>query len=73
MPIGDQCQQCFNQYCWDGTLNTTANAYNPVLKSDNATFATMGQGGEKPSAGFKDGVPVYLWSILVMVMGVLLI
>jgi lysophospholipase len=43
--IGDQCQQCFNEYCWDGTINTTANAYNPVLKSNNATFTTEGQAG----------------------------
>ncbi|ODV83703.1 hypothetical protein CANARDRAFT_9267 [[Candida] arabinofermentans NRRL YB-2248] len=22
MPIGDQCQSCFDEYCWDGTIDT---------------------------------------------------
>jgi hypothetical protein len=47
MDIGDQCQQCFDQYCWDGSINTTVNAYNPVLRSDNSTFITDGQGAQK--------------------------
>lgn len=71
MPIGDQCQQCFNTYCWDGTLNTTAHAYDPVLKTDNATLSTKGQGGEKPSAAGRLGVPIYFWGILCAVLGVL--
>jgi lysophospholipase len=49
VPMGDQCQKCFQEYCWDGTLNTTLNAYNPVLRSDNATFQTAGQAGTPPA------------------------
>jgi hypothetical protein len=45
--IGQQCQACFNTYCWDGTINTTAHAYDPVLKSDNGTFSMEGQSGKK--------------------------
>jgi len=48
--MGDQCTKCFQEYCWDGTLNTTANAYNPVLKSNNGTFAQNGQGGNGTSS-----------------------
>lgn len=32
IPQSDQCQKCFAQYCWDGSLNTTiidTDAYNP--------------------------------------------
>ncbi|KAK5104725.1 Lysophospholipase 1 [Lithohypha guttulata] len=31
--VPQACQQCFQQYCWDGTLNsTTPETYNPPLK-----------------------------------------
>jgi hypothetical protein len=69
MPIGDQCQQCFNQYCWDGTVNTTANAYNPVLRSDNSTFQTEGQAGSKTSDGVKTILAPGLFSAAVVILG----
>lgn len=69
MPIGDQCQQCFNQYCWDGKVNTTANAYNPVLRSDNSTFQTNGQAGTKTSGGIKNVLSPGLFSAAVAILG----
>ena len=31
--IPDACVQCFNTYCWDGTLNSTRpNTYDPALQ-----------------------------------------
>lgn len=51
--IGDQCQKCFDEYCWDGSVNTTANAYDPVLKMDNGTFSTDGQAGVSKSGAIK--------------------
>ncbi|GME91846.1 unnamed protein product [[Candida] boidinii] len=26
LPIGDQCQRCFDEYCWDGSIDSTYNA-----------------------------------------------
>lgn len=51
--VGEQCQKCFNQYCWDGTINTTANLYNPVLKLNNGTYQEEGQAGNTTSYGVK--------------------
>lgn len=32
-PVPQACQQCFTQYCWNGTVNSRApGAYNPPLK-----------------------------------------
>ena len=35
--VPEQCQQCFQRYCWDGTLNSTepAQAYMPSLKLED--------------------------------------
>jgi len=78
--MGDQCTKCFQEYCWDGTLNTTANAYNPVLKSDNGTFAQTGQGNTSTSsttsstsgAGRSYEVSI-LGTILAAVLGIFLV
>jgi hypothetical protein len=69
MEIGAQCEACFQQYCWDGTINTTTSLYNPTLKSDNATFTTAGQAGSSPppskSGGTRRSVAISGWGILV--------
>ena len=74
--MGDQCQKCFQEYCWDGTVNTTANAYNPALKSDNATFHTAGQAGTPPSAA-KSGAEIIsisiFWGLLVAFLAFMLV
>ena len=31
-PMPDACQQCFQRYCWDGTLNTTASNFTATPK-----------------------------------------
>ena len=68
--IGSQCQQCFQEYCWDGTLNTTANSYNPDLKSDNATFEQSGQAGSQ-SSGAKFINAFSFWGCLTATLGLL--
>lgn len=30
--IPDVCTTCFDRYCWDGTMNNTANTYEPTYK-----------------------------------------
>jgi len=75
--MGDQCTKCFQEYCWDGTLNTTANAYNPVLKSDNGTFVQNGQGGNYSTSSTSGAGKSYevdiLGTILASVLGIFLV
>ncbi|KAF5100653.1 hypothetical protein D0Z00_001165 [Geotrichum galactomycetum] len=49
LPPTDQCRNCFDRYCWDGTLNSTkpAGEYNPKVK-----FSTSGSSStSEKSAG----------------------
>ena len=75
--MGDQCTKCFQEYCWDGTINTTANAYNPVLKSDNGTFFQTGQGGNSSTSSTSGAGRSYevsiLGTILAAVLGIFLV
>ena len=70
MEIGAQCEACFRQYCWDGTINTTTSVYNPTLKSNNATFAVAGQAGSSPPPSTSGGAERYVamsgWGLLVV-------
>ncbi|MCJ1464334.1 Lysophospholipase 1 [Pseudocyphellaria aurata] len=45
--VPDVCQQCFRNYCWDGTVNNTAPAaYEPTLRGNaiKVTSAAIGRG-----------------------------
>lgn len=70
--IGSQCEQCFAEYCWDGTLNTTANVYNPPLKSENATGQTIESGGNQTSVGGKISFHSTFWGVTMVSLGFIL-
>ena len=41
--VPQACQDCFNEYCWNGTLNATVpETYSPTLKSAEAASVTSG-------------------------------
>ncbi|GME96241.1 unnamed protein product [Ambrosiozyma monospora] len=48
MPLGDQCSKCFDEYCWDGSLNTDLNdvsvnfTEDGMTNDDESTNATSG-------------------------------
>lgn len=69
IPIGSQCQQCFDQYCWSGAINTTANTYNPSLLA-----ATTG--GSANSSSTSDAITSHIsgaWAALTLALSVLLL
>jgi lysophospholipase len=47
-PIPDVCQQCFIQYCWNGTLVEKATQYNPSLYLTNAKENSSSSSLTKP-------------------------
>jgi lysophospholipase len=52
-PVPDVCTQCFQRYCWDGTVNSTVNTtYEPAYKlpkNDVLSFSSSGFKGVVPS------------------------
>ncbi|KAK6003153.1 hypothetical protein QM012_000998 [Aureobasidium pullulans] len=53
--VPDVCNQCFQRYCWDGTVNSTANTYVPAYKlpqNDVLAFKSGGLKGAVPSLAF---------------------
>ncbi|SMY19915.1 unnamed protein product [Zymoseptoria tritici ST99CH_1A5] len=58
--VPDACKQCFQRYCWDGTVNSTAPGdYIPEFKVAGASTANSGgKNGAKKGAAGKLGVSV---------------
>lgn len=52
--VPDICNQCFQRYCWDGSLNSTRPGdYNPQLKlADAEVKVTSGAGAVSRNVGF---------------------
>lgn len=63
-----QCQQCYNRYCWNGTLesNKPATEYNPSLKLKNAnpSSASSSSSSSTKSAAVKLGNSMGLVSLI---------
>ncbi|KAF2621608.1 lysophospholipase 3 precursor [Macroventuria anomochaeta] len=47
--VPDACQQCFTDYCWNGTLATTSEPYFPQLRNSQASTKDSGVGKFSPS------------------------
>lgn len=71
--IGEQCQKCFDEYCWDGRINATANVYDPVLKMGNATFSTDGQAGLSKSGTIKLVNMTAMGSVITIILSVFIL
>jgi lysophospholipase len=63
--VPDACQQCFTQYCWNGTLATTSEPYFPTMVDAAAAKAAK----DKKSAGGKSGVSAFGLGLAVAVAG----
>jgi len=49
--VPDICTQCFDRYCWDGSLNSTQPAdYNPQIKLTDAEVSTKNGAGSLSSS-----------------------
>ena len=48
--IPDACQQCFTDYCWNGTLATTSEPYFPEMRDPQASTKDSGVGKFSPNA-----------------------
>ena len=65
--VPDVCNQCFQQFCWDGTLNSTLPAggsagYQPPYR----VGPVVGASGGKKSAAGRAGVPAVAWMLALM-------
>ena len=59
------CQKCFEQYCWNGTLDTTPTTYEPNVTQLNAAAASSYSGGTgHKSAAFSQAVPMIFMVLL---------
>ena len=47
--VPDACQQCFTQFCWNGTLATTSEPYFPQMRAE-ASIQDNGVGKYSPNA-----------------------
>jgi lysophospholipase len=58
MAIPDECQKCFDEYCWDGTVNSTRpDTYNPgyLLEEVEAEGGAGAEDGEEDAASLSRG------------------
>lgn len=68
-PIPQACQQCFTQYCWNGTVDSrTPNGYNPPLKlgQQQQTNVTSGATALSVPSLLAMGVAVHALAVLMI-------